>query len=136
LLLCDGEVIHSAIARALPWLTHTQMLRATHASQVHSYAPGQSIIEVGQLVDKLFIISSGKVEVRPEHGRKPILLNPGKVFGQLSLLSNKPASASVVAVGESQPVEVLGLDQKIFCELISESSALRQALLIGAEVVI
>jgi putative ABC transport system ATP-binding protein len=136
LLLCDGEIIHPAIAAALPWLSHTQMLRATHASQVHSYEPGVRILEQGQPVDKLFIISRGKVEIQPEHARKPICLIPGKVFGQVSLLSSKPASASVVAVGEGLPVELLTLDQKTFCELISESSTMRQALLTGGEVIV
>ncbi len=136
LLLCDGEVIHPAIAAALPWLTHTQMLRATHASQVHIYQPGDRMIEQGQPVDKLYIVSSGKVEVRPERARNPICLIPGKVFGQVSLLSNKPASANVVAVGDGAPVELLTLDQKTFCELITESSAMRQALLTGIEVLV
>jgi len=136
LLLCDGEVIHPAVAAALPWLTHTQMLRATHTCQIKTYQPGASIIQQGQPVEQLFIISRGGVEVRPENAGKTVRLNPGKVFGLVSLLSNKPASASVVAAGEDQPVELLALEQKTFCELISESSALRQALLAGGEVLV
>ena len=133
LLLCDGEVIHPAIAAALPWLTHGQMLRATHASQVKIYQPGEWVIEAGQSVDKLFIISRGKVDVQPERARKSIRLNPGKVIGQVSLLSNKPAPTGVTAGGDGQPVELLTLDQRIFCELIKESAAMRTALLSEAE---
>ncbi|MDR3577313.1 MAG: ATP-binding cassette domain-containing protein [Anaerolineaceae bacterium] len=136
LLLCDGEVIHPAIAASLPWLTHAQMLRATHASQVQTYHPGVKLIEAGQNVDKLFILSRGKADVQQEHSAKTIHLVPGKVFGQVSLLSDKPALASVIAVGDKQPIEVLTLDQTIFCELIKESSAMRQALLTGAEVLV
>jgi len=136
LLLCDGEVIHPAIAAALPWLSHTQMLRATHACQVDTYQPGLRLIEPGQKIDKLFIINRGNVEVRRNHTNKTITLGPGNVFGQVSLLSNMPTSDGVMAADHGQPLELLTLDQKIFCELITESSAMRRALLTGGEVIL
>jgi len=47
-----------------------------------------------------------------------------------------PTSDGVMAADHGQPLELLTLDQKIFCELITESSAMRRALLTGGEVIL
>ena len=44
LLIADGEVVNRWVARALPQLSHQQMLKATHDLKPMQFAPGQSIV--------------------------------------------------------------------------------------------
>ncbi|ADZ71431.1 cation:proton antiporter [Polymorphum gilvum] len=62
--------------------------------------PGETLIRKGEKGDAAYFISSGAVEVRTPHG--PLRLGRGDVFGEMALLSGKPRTADVAALGYCQ----------------------------------
>src|SRR3990170_7112350 len=76
--------------------------RIRRAVTTRHFAPGQMMLEEGELAGELFIILTGEALVlgRDLHGQQQVLarLRPGECFGELSMLSGEPASATVEAV--------------------------------------
>jgi CRP/FNR family cyclic AMP-dependent transcriptional regulator len=74
---------------------------------VRSYEPGEILFHEGDIGRALFILESGCVEV----SRKTVdggtmqmaILNPGDYFGEMSLLDERPRSATAAAM---EPVKV------------------------------
>jgi CRP-like cAMP-binding protein len=64
--------------------------------QVHVLAPGDKALTAGQEGDRLHVIVSGEVDVSLGE-RQLAALGAGDVFGEMSLLGRRPASADVVA---------------------------------------
>lgn len=129
-LLCDGEIIHPAVADSLPWLNHNQMLRVTHHSRVLTFAPGDTILTPGQPMEHLYLVSSGSVEIRPEGIGRPLTVCCSKPFGQLSLLGGTPSHAAVVA---SETTELVAVEAGIVKELVASVAAFRNGLLKSEE---
>lgn len=81
---------------------------------------GQLIILAAEAGDSLFIIRTGQVKVSLLHedGREFILslLGEGEFFGELALLDDRPRSANVVAVEETELIIVKRSD---FHELVN-----------------
>ncbi len=74
---------------------------------IRSYAPGEILFHEGDVGRALFILESGRVEVsrKPTDGAsEPLaILNPGDYFGEMSLLDERPRSATAAAM---DPVRV------------------------------
>jgi CRP/FNR family cyclic AMP-dependent transcriptional regulator len=74
---------------------------------VRSYAPGEILFHEGDIGRALFILESGRVEISrktPEGGTMELaILNPGDYFGEMSLLDERPRSATAAAM---DPVRV------------------------------
>ena len=84
------------------------------------FPPNQIIVREGAPGTSMFFITAGAVEVRkkdPNTGIDFLLseMGPGQNFGEMSLLTGKPRTASVTAV---QPTTVATLEQLDFQELI------------------
>jgi type IV pilus assembly protein PilB len=84
------------------------------------YAPREIIVKEGQEGDSLFIVAQGVVEIRkkdPDSGIDFLLskMEAGACFGEMSLLNNRPRSATVVAVTD---VTVWTLEQFDFTDLM------------------
>jgi ABC-type lipoprotein export system ATPase subunit len=130
-LIADGEIVNEYVARALPTLTHEQLLAATHKFQPRQYDPGAMILTEGKDNDKFYIVSKGIVEIvlpRPNQSDVVILqLGPGKYFGEMAFFHREKTRASVRAA-ESNPVEVLALDYETLNALLNESAPTREAL--------
>jgi CRP-like cAMP-binding protein len=63
-------------------------------------AEGTAMLEAGKKADGLYVLVAGEAVVRKAKGEEDILLGvlgPGDVFGEMSLLQQKPAMASVLA---------------------------------------
>lgn len=60
---------------------------------------GKRILTEGEVADGIYVLLSGKVSVTrmAEDGHEVMLaeLQPGEVFGEMSLIDNAPCSASV-----------------------------------------
>ncbi|HMK08599.1 MAG TPA: ATP-binding cassette domain-containing protein, partial [Anaerolineales bacterium] len=86
-ILSDGEIIDPAVARALPFLSHPQMLAATRRAEKRTYAGGTTILRQGDPVDHFFMVASGEVEVVLGQGNSGELrlarLGPGQFFGEV-----------------------------------------------------
>jgi len=130
IILSDGEIIDRAIARALPFLSHPQMLAATKRAERRKVAPGATILKQGEPVEHFFMIVSGEVDivVINKQSRKVELarLGPGQFFGEVELTLGGHSIASVQ--GAETGAEVALLPKSIFFELIDGSPLTRQAI--------
>jgi len=130
-LIADGEIVNEYVAKALPTLTHDQLLAATHKIKAREYEAGAMILTEGKDNDKFYIVSKGTVEIvlpRPNQTDVVILqLGPGKYFGEIAFFHHTKSNASVRAA-ESGPVEVLAINYDQLNELLSQSEVTREAL--------
>lgn len=79
-----------------------------------NFAPGQAIVTQGQLGLGLYCIQSGRVKITQKTGggeREVREMGAGDSFGELSLLSDTPRSATVTAV---EPTTCVLLDKPRF----------------------
>lgn len=84
----------------------------------HRYAAGEIVVREGQHGDIAYLIWSGRVAVVQGDFFNPASVNyrgPGEVVGEMSLIDNKPRSASIVALDD---VRLLGIHRKDFFELL------------------
>lgn len=85
------------------------------------YTDGETITEQGDLGDEMYIIVAGEVRVmaRSEDDQSHELARrqPGEVVGEMSIISQEPRMASLVAVGS---VRTLTVDQKQFEGILRE----------------
>lgn len=130
IILSDGEIIDQAVTRALPLLSHSQMLAATKQAKKQKVAPGATILKQGEAVEHFFVIVAGEVEVvaTSEQGREMPLarLGHGQFFGEIELTQGGRAIARVQSTNDG--AEVALLPKQSFYELIESSPSTRQAL--------
>ncbi len=82
------------------------------------YAKGEAMTREGDRDDGLYMIVAGEAAVRIGAGdaaREVARLGPGQFFGEMSLMTGEPRSASVVALTD---VDTYRLDKAAFEELI------------------
>ncbi|HLA06495.1 MAG TPA: ATP-binding cassette domain-containing protein [Anaerolineales bacterium] len=130
-LIADGEIVNEYVAKAMPTLSHDQLLEATRKARLQKFEPGAMILQEGTSGDAFYIVSKGMVEIvlqRPNQSDVVAAqLNPGQYFGEMQLLQGQKRSASARA-SEHNPAEVLALDFDTMRELLSESEATREAM--------
>ncbi len=83
-----------------------QFLLGQAALEIHE--EGSMIIQEGDDGMHLFVIKSGQVEVFTGLGDKRVdlaVLNPGDIFGEISVLTGAPTTANVVAKGRVELVK-------------------------------
>jgi ABC-type lipoprotein export system ATPase subunit len=123
-ILSDGEIIDDLVARALPLLSHPQMLRATHQAEKRVYQPGATILHQGREVDHFFMIARGEVDVVLNSPGCPEIslarLGEGQFFGEVELLHSQDSIASVRAA-TTGPVELSILPKHDFRKLLQGS---------------
>jgi putative ABC transport system ATP-binding protein len=130
-LIADGEIVNEYVAKAMPTLTHDQMIRATRHLTTLKCTPGAPIIQQGSHGDQFYIVSQGKVEVvlrRPNANDVVVTqFGPGQYFGEIEMLQGGTRTATVRAA-EGEPVELVALDRETFSNLMNESDTTREAL--------
>jgi ABC-type methionine transport system ATPase subunit len=130
IILSDGEIIDQTVARALPFLSHPDMLKATQQATKQQFAPKSTILHQGQSVDYLFMIVSGAVEIvlnnQASDEMSLACLGPGQYFGEVELTQGGQSIASVRAAARG--AEVALLPKTIFYQLIDESPLTRHAI--------
>ena len=89
-------------------------------AQKKAVPAGTAILNEGQANSYLMILSAGRVEVLVEGERVAVLESPGDLLGEISVLTSRPASATVVA---ETPVEYLAIDIKDLHHNISQSKS-------------
>lgn len=93
-------------------------------------APGQIVLRAGTTVDDLYVVATGKAEVHakiPGKGSAKVgELNPGDVFGEVSILERTVAGATVKA-GEAGAI-VLLIPEAPFQALLASNAALAARL--------
>jgi putative ABC transport system ATP-binding protein len=130
IILSDGEIIDQTVARALPFLSHPQMLAATKKAQKRKIAPGLMILKQGERVEHFFMIVSGEVEIvaTNEKGKEMRLarLGHGQFFGEVELTQGGHSIAHVQAADHG--AELALLPKELFYELIDGSPLTRHAI--------
>lgn len=92
-----------------------------------SYAPGQRVVEEGNLGEALFVMLAGQAKV-VRNRRTVGHVVPGDFFGELSALDGGPRTATIVA---ETPVRVLRLFRRTLVALIEDEPQLSLKLLDG-----
>ena len=88
-------------------LSADQVREIARATTTVVYGDGETIVREGEPGDSLFLVCSGSVAVMLEHERKQIArTDAGGYFGEMSLLTGDPRSASVVARGDVVVLEI------------------------------
>ena len=85
-----------------------------------SYAPDHPVIEAGTPGDALYIVISGEAAVSQgmeQQDKRLALLKAGDYFGEWSLLTGAPCSATVTPL---TPITLLGIDRESFLRFIQD----------------
>jgi putative ABC transport system ATP-binding protein len=93
------------------------------------FPAGSWIIRQGNDGDKLYLMKTGQAEVVKEDlGNMQVLrrLGPGDVFGEISLITNRPRTASVRALDD---VQCLSLTKEEFDQAMDASQSFKEKLL-------
>jgi CRP-like cAMP-binding protein len=94
------------------------------ANHLKSIAPDSVILREGESSDGVYILKKGRVSVSRVNadGQEVVLaeLGKGEVFGEMSLISHLPCSATVKAIGE---VQALHLSKKQFVHAVADNVA-------------
>lgn len=94
------------------------------ANHLKSIAPDTVILREGESSDGVYILKKGRVSISRMNadGQEVVLaeLGEGEVFGEMSLISHLPCSATVKAMGEA---EVLHLSKKQFVHSLANNVA-------------
>jgi CRP-like cAMP-binding protein/small-conductance mechanosensitive channel len=101
-VLSEGELHH--LAESMKRLT---------------YGPGEIVVRQGDDADSLYVVSNGRLRVMlsGDGGRNEqvAVLEPGSVFGEMSLLLGGKRTATVMAMGQ---VDCDRLDKEVFSEVV------------------
>jgi len=130
-LIADGEIVNEYVLKAMPALSHPQLLEVTHKAKKQQYEPGTMILQEGTNADAFYVVTKGTVEIvlpRPNHSDVVAAqLGPGKYFGEMEFFHDRRSRASARAY-ERGAVEVLSLDFDTMRQLLSTSDATREAM--------
>jgi small-conductance mechanosensitive channel/CRP-like cAMP-binding protein len=80
------------------------------------FGAGEAIVRQGDAGASMFIVSRGRVSVTIDQGREVARIEEGGVFGEMSLLTGEPRTATVRAVGD---VSVLEIDASAFRRFVT-----------------
>ena len=85
------------------------------------FGRGERIIEQGAPGQTFYVVGSGTVSILTARGVEVTRLGRGQYFGEMSLLTGEPRSATVVAAEDAVLFE---LDRPTFAQLFDEQPAL------------
>ena len=82
-------------------------LQIAAAAGAPVYGDGETIVRQGDPGQSMFVIVSGAVSIVLEPARNEVARTPaGGYFGEMSLLTGEPRTATVLAVGDVQTIEI------------------------------
>ena len=90
-------------------LTEEEIEQLARASMRHVFAPGESVIRAGDQGASMFVVHNGRVRVQiSDNGRARTVavLKDGDFFGEMALFTGEPRTANVVAVEETEVLEI------------------------------
>lgn len=137
-LIADGEIVNEYVAKAMPTLSHDQLLLATRQAKVQRYEPGSIILSEGTSGNLFYIVSKGTVDITLERANAANVIaaqiGAGQYFGEMEFIHGQRRSASVRASERGSQVEVLTLSFDTLRELLDKSEATRDEIQCTAEV--
>jgi CRP-like cAMP-binding protein len=100
-------------------LSDEQRGEIADATVAKTYGDGEAIVRQGEPGESMYVLCSGAVAVVLEPDKKEVAtIRPGGYFGEMSLLTGEPRTATVVARGEAV---VLELTVEVFRRLGTDS---------------
>ena len=102
------------------FLNMRERVTALNAFREVRFRGGDQILNEGDPSDSLFVVVDGKVEVARK-GAHLAQLGPGSHFGEMALLSQRPRSATVTALGD---VRLLEMKRDDFMDLVSRNNGI------------
>ena len=90
-------------------LSSDEILMLARAAVSHIFAPGETVIRAGDPGSSMFVVHNGKVAVQiNDKGRLRTVatLNEGDFFGEMALFTGEPRTANVVALEETEVLEI------------------------------
>jgi small-conductance mechanosensitive channel/CRP-like cAMP-binding protein len=90
-------------------LTAEETATLAQAAVRHVFAPGETVIRAGAEGSSMFVLHNGRVQVQiSENGvaRTVAVLNEGDFFGEMALFTGEPRTANVVALEETEVLEI------------------------------
>jgi CRP-like cAMP-binding protein len=75
----------------------------------HVFAPGEVVIRAGDPGSSMFVVHNGRVRVQVSENGRPrtvATLNEGDFFGEMALFTGEPRTANVVALEETEVLEI------------------------------
>jgi small-conductance mechanosensitive channel len=75
----------------------------------HVFAPGETVIRAGDPGSSMFVVHNGRVQVQVNDNGRPrtvATLNEGDFFGEMALFTGEPRTANVVAIEETEVLEI------------------------------
>jgi small-conductance mechanosensitive channel/CRP-like cAMP-binding protein len=124
-------------ARRIDALSRVDLFQALDAARIHRLAQGmkmlifgpeETILRQGDPGDSLYVLRTGSVEVRTgagETARKVRTMAAGQFFGEMSLMTGAPRSATVVAASD---VESYVVDKESLQAILQETPELAGAI--------
>ena len=109
-------------------LPREEALKIIQRGRMKIYETGSAIVEEGDTGDSMFIIKSGRAKVIAHILGKAIelaTLSEGDVFGEVAFLTGRPRTASVMAEG---PIEVIEIDRLALEEAIEKTPRILEKL--------
>lgn len=83
------------------------------------HAAGDVIARAGGPADKFMVIVDGEVEVIPEgDGEAPVVIGPGRFFGEMAILRDEPRTATLRARSD---VTLLAMERDAFRDMVAQS---------------
>ena len=94
----------------------------SRSAQEHIYAAGESIVRQGNAGSSMYVVLSGRARVLLEpSGQEVAIIEPGGIFGEMSMLTGDPRTATVRAI---EDVRVLEVTAERFREVVIERPGL------------
>jgi small-conductance mechanosensitive channel/CRP-like cAMP-binding protein len=90
-------------------LSNDELRQLADATVVHVFAPGETLIRAGDEGSSMFVVHNGKVAVQVSDRagpRKVAELTEGNFFGEMALFTGEPRTANVVAMEETEVLEI------------------------------
>jgi uncharacterized protein YhbP (UPF0306 family) len=83
------------------------------------HSAGDVIARAGGPADKFMVIVEGEVEVIPEaEGEAPVVIGPGRFFGEMAILRDEPRTATLRARTD---VTMLAMERGAFRDMVAQS---------------
>jgi cAMP-dependent protein kinase regulator len=102
-----GALPETALLASIP---PAQLAGALEKMTARRFSAGTTILREGEAGDSLYLVTEGRVEVetRDESGERVVLgsLGPGDFFGEISLLTSRPRTATVTAITDLETLEL------------------------------
>jgi small-conductance mechanosensitive channel len=90
-------------------LSTEELQRLARATVGHVFAPDETLIREGDEGSSMFVVHNGKVQVQVAdngHSRTVAVLGEGAFFGEMALFTGEPRTANVIAVEETEVLEI------------------------------